>query len=182
MEDESIIARYWDKDEAAIAESHTKYGRVLRGIAFSVLSNREDSEECVNDTYGKAWDSMPPQKPNSLSAFLGRITRNLSLSRWRAVHAQKRDVGLVTELTDCLPAQETVESAISEQELTDVLASWLRALPRQERALFLRRYWYGESMDELAAVCGLTANQIAGRLFRLRARLRKVLESEGIAI
>jgi len=182
MEDENIIALYWDKNEVAITESHTKYGRMLHSIAFSVLSNREDSEECVNDTYGKAWGNMPPQKPHSLSAFLGRITRNLSLSRWRAAHAQKRDCSLLVELTDCLPARETVEEAVLGNALTDVLVSWLCSLQKRERVLFLRRYWYGESLDELAGACGVTANQLAGRLFRLRVRLRKVLESEGIVI
>jgi len=182
MEDDKIVALYWRRDEAAIAESEGKYGRVLHSIAYAVLTSREDSEECVNDTYGKAWGSMPPQKPGSLLAFLGRITRNLSINRWHTNHAQKRDAGLLAELDECIPAAQTVESTISERELADIITTWLKSLPRQNRAAFLRRYWYGESVNDLALACGVTPNQMAGRMFRMRGKLRMALEKEGITI
>ena len=183
MNDNQIVSLYHARDEAAIHESSAKYGHLLNCIAYSILSNREDSEECVSDTYQKAWDSIPPQAPTRLAAYLGRITRNLSINRWHAARAQKRGNGeLIAELTDCIPSPQTVETAMDALELTSILTGWLRALPPRERALFLRRYWFGERLGDLADECLLSPNQLAGQMHRLRAKLRTHLEQEGVSL
>lgn len=184
MEDMQITALYWARDEAAIRESDAKYGRMLLGIAQGILVSREDSEETVNDTYGKAWDSMPPNRPAALGAYLGRITRNLSISRWRAARARKRGGGdaLLSELAECLPAREDVAAQAEAAELAGFLGRWLHGLPPADRALFLRRYWYCESVKALAAECGVSQSAMAGRLYRLRQSLKTALEKEGVAL
>lgn len=179
MEDKQNVQLYWQRQEAAITESRRQYGGMLDGIAYGILQNREDSEECVNDTYLRAWDSMPPQQPRSLGAYLGRITRNLSINRFYKNHAQKRGSGTpMSELSDCVPAPQSVEQQVDAHRLAEVLRAWLSALPPEERGLFLRRYWFAESLDTLAAACGTTPNKLAGRLFRLRRKLRTTLEQE----
>lgn len=185
MEDFQIIELYWSRDEAAVRETDRKYGRLLGRIAFNILSSREDSEECVNDTYGKAWDSMPPQKPGSLAAYLGRIVRNLAINRWHEDHAVKRGGGadiLLSELSDCIPSGQSVEESIEEGELTDCISRWLAAQTKEDRVLFVRRYWYGDSLEVLAGECLTTSNKLAGRMFRMRKKLRAALEKEGIII
>lgn len=185
MEDQAIVALYWARNEAAIVETERKYHRYCWTIAWNILSNREDTEECVSDTWHCAWSTMPPQKPNSLAAFLGRIVRNLSISRWRRSRAQKRYAGLeslLSELEDCLPAPDLVEQTVERQALTKLLEQWLGQLGREDRALFLRRYWYGQSVKELATAWGLSPNQLAKRMFRLRRALKAELEREGIDV
>lgn len=179
MEDVTIVQMYWDRDEAAIEESHRRYGGVLTGIAYNILHSREDSEECVNDTYHRAWESIPPQKPVRLLAYLGRITRNLSINRWQENHAQKRGGGmLLTELSDCIPSTHSVEEETDTRILAAVIGEWLCSLPQDDRALFLRRYWFCDSLEVLADECGTTPNKLAGRLFRLRQKLKTTLEKE----
>lgn len=185
MEDHAIVALYWARSETAIAETDRKYGNYCWSIAWNILSNREDAEECVSDTWHNAWNTMPPQKPVSLAAFLGRIVRNLSISRWRRSRAQKRYAGmetLLSELEDCLPGAVSVEETVERRELTAVLERWLESLDREERGLFLRRYWYGETVKDLAAEWGLSPNQMAKRMLRLRRSLKAELEREGIDV
>ena len=183
MEDIMIIEMYQNRNQTAISESNSKYGKMLRGISFSVLHNREDCEECVNDTYLNAWNSIPPQKPNSLSAYLGRIARNISINRRYEKQAQKRGGGdILEELTDCIPSGETVETAIEEKELSSIITKWLNSLSQDDRVLFLRRYWFGETLDSLAAECSAAQNKLAGRMFRLRQKLKSTLEEEGVSI
>lgn len=185
MNDLQIIELFWKRDEAAIEKSDAKYGRLLHRISFNILSNKEDSEECVNDTYVKAWTSIPPQKPCRLSAYLGRITRNLSLNRWYENHAKKRGDNttiLLSELSDCVPAPQTVEDEIDGTLLTEAITHWLEALPQNDRVLFLRRYWFGDSLTLLADACKTTPNKLSGHMFRLRKSLKKHLEKEGITI
>lgn len=181
MEDLQIIKLYWSRDEAAIKETNTKYGRLLHTIALNILSNYEDSEECVSDTYCNAWNAMPPQKPNSLKAYLGRIVRNLSINRWYEHRAQKRYNGadvLLSELSDCVPSTKNVEKEIEAKELSEVISDWLCTLSQDERVLFLRRYWFGDSVNKLAGECGTTPNKLAGRMYRLRQSLKKAIEKE----
>lgn len=183
MEDFQIIELYWSRKEEAIQETDTKYGKLLSYISYNIVSNYEDSEECVNDTYGKAWDSIPPQRPNNLSAYLGRIVRNLSINRWHENHAKKRGSGadiLLSELSECIPASQTVEREIEESILIDSIVKWLKGLPKEDRVLFVRRYWYGDSLEVLAGKT--TPNKLAGKLFRLRQKLKMELEREGIWI
>lgn len=185
MEDAGIIELYHARDERAITESDRKYGAFCRAVALNLLSVREDAEECVNDTWHAAWNRMPPALPQSLKAFLGRITRNLSISRFRAGHAQKRYDGmelLLSELDDCVPDAHGVEEAVEGQILSDLISCWLDRLSTDDRTLFLRRYWYGESVKELARLWSCTPNKMAQRMLVLRRDLKDYLEKEGIAL
>ena len=185
MEDAAIVALYWERDEAAIAETDKKYGPYCRAIALNILSVREDAEECVSDSYYRAWSTMPPQRPDRLPPFLGRIVRNLSISRWRREHARKRYAGLeslLSGLEECLPGPAEVEEAIEGRELTRRIEAWLEGLGRDDRAVFLRRYWYGQEVRALARDWGVGPNQMAKRLQRLRKSLRQSLEQGGFTV
>ncbi|HZJ56636.1 MAG TPA: sigma-70 family RNA polymerase sigma factor [Clostridia bacterium] len=185
MEDSKIIDLYWSRNEQAITETQTKYGALCYSIAINILYDALDSEECVNDTYNKAWQSIPPKHPNSLAAYLGRIARNLSINRWNKNHAQKRFGGtdiLLSELSQCIPSRQTVEGEIQSKEITKVLDCWLRSLPQEDRILFLRRYWFCEALNALADECNITPNKLAGRMYRLRQSLRRELEKEDVWI
>lgn len=185
MEDREIVALYWQRDEQAIAESARKYGALCRRIAENILTLREDAEECVNDSYHAAWNAIPSAKPESLRAFLGRITRNLAIDRCRAAHTGKRYAGaelLLSELSDCLPSPDTIERSMEAAELSAAISAWLDSLPEADCALFVRRYWYGDAVQELARRCGVTAAQMAQRMLRLRRSLRSALEAEGVSI
>ena len=182
MDDLDIVELYHRRDERAISESDRKYGAMCRSISERLLGVREDAEECVNDTWLAAWNSMPPERPRSLGAFLGRITRNLSVSRWRRDHAGKRYDGLdvmLSELEDCIPSPESVEFTIERRLLGELISEWLDGLDEQSRAQFVRRYWYGDTVKELAAAAGERANTCSQRLSRLRCGLREFLESKG---
>lgn len=185
MEDAAIVALYWSRDENAIAETDRKYGPYCRAIAQNILSVREDAEECVSDSYHHAWNAMPPQRPDRLPPFLGRIVRNQSISRWRKERAQKRYAGLeslLSGLEECLPAPQDVERAVEGRELTRRVEVWLEGLSRDDRAVFLRRYWYGQEVQALARAWGVSPNQMAKRLQRLRKSLKRDLEQEGFAV
>lgn len=185
MDDELIIELYFQRDEVAITETDRKYGAFCNRIAMNILSLREDAEECVNDTWHAAWRQMPPVCPNSLRAFLGRITRNLSVSRFRRDRAQKRYSGMkqmLSELDDCVPSPDAVEHIIEAEQLSELISDWLDALSADDCALFVRRYWHGDAVNALAKECGVTQNQMAQRMFRLRKSLKAALEAEGVAL
>lgn len=185
MKDPEIIALFFARDETAITETTTKYGRLLHSIAYNILADKEDSEECVNDTYYQAWTSIPPQKPESLSAYLGRIVRNLAINLWHKNRAQKRynpaDV-MLDELGDIIPATRDVEAEIDAHELARHISSWLRDVEAEDRILFVQRYWYGEPLKSLAATQRTTPNKLAGRMYRLRQQLKESLEEAGISL
>ena len=185
MEDTTIIDLYWARNQGAIAASDEKYGHLCRGLSMNILASHEDAEECVNDTWYRAWDTMPPQRPGSLRAYLCKIVRNLSIDRWRAKRAQKRGEGmevLLDELDDCLPDACSTEETVQARELGGYIDRWLDTLPQQDRLLFVRRYWYGVRVDELAREWSDTPGQMAQRLYRLRVALRKLLEREGVMV
>lgn len=185
MEDREIINLYWSRNEAAIGQTHTKYGRLLHSISYNILSNHEDSQECVNDTYQKAWNAMPPQRPDSLTAFLGRIVRNLSINCWHKARAQKRSNGakeLLLELAECVPDKNNVEKVIEARELSEFISDWLCTLSQENRVLFLRRYWYGVPLKRLAHEYGTTPSKLGSRMYRLRQELKVTLEKEGVSI
>lgn len=185
MEDGAIIELYWQRSERAIEETRAKYGAYCYQIAFNLLRSPEDAEETVSDTYHAAWNAMPPERPGSLRAWLGRVARNLSLGRWNREHRMKRDAGLTEllgELTDCLPAPDTPERSLEAKELRDAIDRWLGSLGRTDRVLFLRRYWYGLSLQELAKERALSPAKLAQKMLRLRQSLRKALEKEGISL
>ena len=184
-EDTQIIDLYWQRDERAIGETDTKYGSFCHKLAMNILHSFQDSEECVSDAYSRCWDTMPPQRPGSLRAYLGTILRNLSISRYRAERAQKRFSGaetLLSELGDCVPAPENVQRTVEAGELAELIDRWLRGLEREERALFIRRYWNGDSVKLLAGELGLRPNALTKRLLRLREGLRRELEREGLCV
>ena len=185
MEDAAIIELYWARNEDALTQTDLKYGPMCRSLAFNILSDREDSEECVNDTWHRAWTTMPPQHPDSLRAYLGRIVRNLSISRLRQRTALKRGNGakiIFSELEDCLPARTSVEQALDAEELAAVISRWLRTLEEDDRVLFVHRYWYGEPVHVLADRWGIEPNRMAKRMLKLRRSLKHRLEKEGFDV
>ncbi|MDE7261920.1 MAG: sigma-70 family RNA polymerase sigma factor [Oscillospiraceae bacterium] len=185
MDDQTIIALYWSRDQRALNESQRKYGPLCFRLSENILASREDAEECVSDTWLRAWDTMPPQKPDSLRAYLSRICRNLSLDRWRARRARKRGEGLevlLEELEDCVPASPSAEAAAESREITRCIDTWLETLESEDRTAFLRRYWYGQQVKELARQTGCAPQKMAQRLYRLRQSLRRALEEEGITV
>lgn len=185
MDDLAIVELYHQRDEQAITESDKKYGALCRSIALRLLGFREDAEECVNDTWHAAWNKMPPERPQLLGSFLGRITRNLSINRWRRNRAQKRYAGmdvLLSELEDCVPTPDTVEGHLERRQLAQSISAWLDGLEDADRWLFIRRYWYGDPVKELAAQWGEGANTLSQRLLRLRKNLRAFLELEGVEL
>lgn len=185
MEDLNIIELYWQRDQRAISETETKYGAFCRGIAMNILHIIEDAEECVNDTWLAAWNGMPPARPSHLRAWLGKIVRNISLSLWDKNHAMKRYQGIdemFDELAECLPSNETVEDAIEEKTLTEAIEVWLLKQSEEKRALFIRRYFEGMPVSELAKVWKKKPQELSQILFRLRKSLKAHLQSEGIYI
>ncbi len=182
MEDSLIIDLYWQRSERAISETDQKYGSYCRSIAYGILNCREDTEECVSDTWLRAWEAMPPQRPNKLSAFLGRITRNLALDRWDYYHAAKRSGSfdlVLSELSECIPSPR---DDFAQLELTQLLNDFLRTLPKSNRTLFLRRYWYCDSISQLARRYGMGESAVKSSLFRTRNKLKVYLEKEGVGI
>ncbi len=185
MEDKSIIDLYFERSEQAITETDKKYGTFCRCIAMNILSIREDADECVNDTYLAVWNSIPPGNPDSLRAFLGRITRNLSVSRYRAHRSQKRYSGMnaiFDELSECIPSANGTEQIIDSIQLSALLNRWLDSLSDDDCALFIRRYWFGESVEQLARARRSSSNSTSQKLSRLRKKLRQLLRSEGISL
>ena len=183
MEDIQIIELYWQRNEQAITETSSKYGMFCFSIARNSLSIHEDAEECVNDTYHQVWNVIPPQRPNKFRPWLGKIVRNIALNLWNKNHTQKRYAGmteLLSELEDCIPASQTVEAEIEEKELAEHIDRWLRSLDREDRILFVRRYWNGVPLCDLASEIGMASGKLAQRMYRLRISLKAALEKEDI--
>lgn len=183
MEDNRIIELYFSRSEDAIVETDRKYGGFCYSIAYNILFNREDSEESVSDTYLSAWNAIPPTRPGIFSSFLGKITRNLSLDRWRRRSAAKRGGGEVPlaldELEDCISDGETPELAYERRELEVSVNRFLDRLSATERNVFLCRYWYLDSIGEIADTFGFTTAKVNSMLRRTREKLRRHLEKEG---
>ena len=180
MEDYRIVDLYWARNETAIAESDRKYGRMLHSLSYSLVSSHEDAEECVNDTYLDAWNAMPTARPAYLGAFLSKITRRISVDRWRHLHREKRG-GVQTvmeELGECIPDGGGVEEEYENGRLSAALNEFLRALPTEQRVMFLRRYFYSQSMAEIATALGVSEGKVKVTLHRLRERLRQRLEEQ----
>lgn len=177
MEDEQIVELYWTRDERAIEETDIKYNRYCHSIAYNILRNNEDAEECVNDTYMGAWNSMPPHKPELLSAFLGKITRNLSLKKWRSVTADKRGGGetalTLDELQECIPHSDNVHEAIELKALAGIIDTFLRGIPDEERRVFICRYWYMDSIADICEQFGFGQSKVKMMLSRTREKLQK---------
>lgn len=182
MEDEGIIALFFKRSEQAIEETDKKYGGYCYSIAYNILENREDSEESVSDTYLAAWNTIPPRRPNLLNAFLGKLTRHISIDRWRKNSAQKRGGGEIIlaldELEECMDTHN-VETELTKKELARILNEFLSALPNTERNVFLCRYWYLDSIQTISEVSGFSQSKVTSMLHRLRGKLRKKLSEEG---
>lgn len=184
MEDSRILEMYWAREQSAIAETEAKYGRYLNRIAFNILYSDEDAEECVNDTYVKAWEAMPPHRPDRLSAFLGKITRNIALDRYDSIRAQKRCGNTeiaIDELEECIP--DTCTGELSDEiALRDAINGFLRSLPTRTRIVFLRRYFYLCSVSDIAQSLEMSESNVKVTLLRTRKRFKEHLEKEGIVI
>ncbi len=183
MEDHQIVELYWQKNADAISETSSKYGGYCFAIADHILNNTEDSEECVNDTWLHAWNAMPPQKPNVLRMFLAKITRNLSVNRFKARSAEKRGGGeillVLDELADCLAGETDVEREYEGRELEQCIRRFVRGLPERDGNVFVRRYFFTEPVAAVAERYGLTENNVMVILSRTRKKLRLKLAKEG---
>lgn len=186
MKDAEIVALYWKRDESAIAVTAETYGNYCYSISYNILRCQEDAQECVNDTYWKAWLSIPPQRPNHLAAYLGKITRNLSIDRIKRLSAQKRGKGQVElalkELESCIPAVVGTEQILDEIALTNAISQFLRQQPQAERNIFVGRYWHLYSIADLAQAYDMRESKVASLLFRMRKKLKSYLEKEGISV
>lgn len=184
MDDAGIVELLLRRDEAGIFHIDRKYGRYCRQIALNILANQEDAEECVNDTYLTAWRMIPPNRPSVLSGFLGRITRNIAIDRWRSKCADKRGGGEISltldELDYCLSGIQNVEDQVIQKELEDVYIRFLNELPVHERRVFLCRYWHFESVSDISERFGFSQSKTKSILFRVRNKLRKCFMKEGL--
>lgn len=183
MEDSAIVELFLARDEAAIAHSEVKYHRYLEQIAYNILYNRQDAEECVNDTWIRAWGAIPPHRPTCLGAFLGKIVRNLALDRYKAEHTEKRGGGEFTlsldELAEVLP---DAEQELREEELGAAISAFLRTQKPLASKIFVCRYFYAESIADIGERFGFSESKIKSILFRVRNRLKEYLEKEGIEV
>ena len=183
MEDLKIIEMFFERKECAIAETERKYGRYLSKIAYNILFDTEDSEECVNDTYMKAWNSIPPQQPEILSTFLGKITRHLAIDLSRKKHAEKRknsEYSLsLSELDECIPDKFSAEKEFEQKELSESINRFLASLSKENRDIFVCRYFYSDSIKEIASFFQSNESKIKSSLFRSRKALKEHLEKEG---
>lgn len=184
MEDEKIIELFWNRSESAISETAQKYGNYCYSIAYNILTNSEDAEESVSDTYMAAWKAMPPCRPSILATFLGKITRHLSIDRWRSRNRYKRGGGEIVlaleELEDCIADSQTVEMALERKQLAVVFNRFLDSLPEMERRVFLCRYWYLDPIADIAGYYGFSVSKVTSMLHRTRKKLRTTLEKEGL--
>ena len=184
MKDIDIIKLYFSRSEKAIEETDRKYGNYCSVIAENILYNKQDSEECVNDTYLKTWESVPPDKPQNFRTYLGKITRNLAINRYRMYSAQKRGGGtaevVFSELEGCIPSGVRIEDSADEKLLIKAIEDFLRRQSTEKRNIFLRRYWYCSSISDIAKDFSLSESKVTSILYRQRLKLKEHLEREEI--
>lgn len=182
MDDSKIIDLFWQRSENAIQETDVKYGKLCMHLARNILSNNEDVEECVNDTYLGAWNAIPPAKPNALCAFIAKITRNLALKKFEFNTAQKRNPEVMislTELEDCLSGSENAEDLYDAKALASHISTFLRKQDQLSRKVFIRRYWFYDSICEIATQLSMSESKVKTMLFRTRSKLKNYLVEEG---
>ena len=183
MNDSQIVNMYWERNEKAVEETQKKYGSFCYSVAYSILCNEEDAKESVNDTYLDAWNSIPPHKPSVLSAFLGKITRRISIDKWRNKNAARRGGGQITdtldELAECIPDSNGIEKQLEEKALNETINSFIKSLPEKEQKIFICRYWYLDSIKSISEQFGFSQSKVTSMLFRIREKLRKILMEEG---
>lgn len=186
MQDEQIVSLYWQRDEAAIRETEQKYGKYLFKIACGILSDPEDSRESVNDTYLKAWNAMPPHKPQVLATFLGKITRQRSIDLFRKRNRSKRQSSeyalSLSELEECVSGGDTTEQNVDLSLLAEAIHTYLRTLSSEARSAFIGRYYYMDSIREVAAYSGMSESKLKSMLHRIRLGLKTYLEQEGFPL
>ena len=186
MEDRQIIQLYWQRDEQAISATSKKYGNYCLVIAKNIVGNSEDADECVNDTYLSAWSSMPPHKPNVLSTFLGKITRNISFNRYKQNKAQKRNGGeiaaVLDEIGQIVSGHDNVEQELNYKELVQAINTFLDTLSTEKRHMFICRYWYTDSISDIAVRYGMREGAVSMALNRLRLKLRCYLLERGFEL
>lgn len=186
MEDEQIIGLYFERSESAISETDHKYGKPCRRLTYNVTGNHEDSEECVNDTYMKMWNAIPPKRPPDLPAFIFRIARNIAINLVRRRSTDKRGGGYhgvdYDEIAECLPDRMTVEKQTDDDTAVKAIEKFIASLPREKQIIFLKRYWYFGSVSDIADEMGMSESKIKMTLLRTREKLRQELEKEGINI
>lgn len=183
MDDRQIIELFFARSEEALEKTQAKYGKYCFYIAKNILGSDEDAKECTNDAYLCAWNSIPPHRPEKLSAFLGKLTRNLALNRLEKQNAKKRAYGtqlILEELEECIPSEQA--DAVNEIVLRDALNSFLSSLPSLTRTVFVKRYWYMASIREIANDCGIGESRVKVTLMRTRLKLKEYLEKEGINV
>ena len=186
MEDSKIVDLYWDRNEEAIVCTQQKYGAYLLKIARNILSDKQDSEECVNDTYLAAWNSIPENRPKNLSSYLGRIVRQISIDVFRKKNSLKRGgseyILSYSELEEDVSGGTDPLKEIETGELAESVSAYLRTLNERDREMFIRRYYYFDSIKEIAAGCGISQSNAKTRLFRLRKDLKEYLRKEGLGL
>lgn len=185
MEDSRIVELFFMRSEDAITELTNKYGELCNRVAFNVLNDRLDAEECVNEAYLGVWNTVPPERPNPLRAYVCRIVKNIALKKYHSKKAAKRnstyDMAL-DELAECIPSASTTEGECEAEELTKAIDDFLGTLDKEERVLFIRRYWYSDPVNELSARLGIKPHTCTVRLSRIREKLRKYLLKGGFSI
>lgn len=184
MEDERIVLLYESRNEEAIRETKRKYGKYCRSVLYGILRNREDIEECENDVYFDIWKRIPPEKPRTFAVYLGTIARRAALDRLRACTADKRGGGetalSLAELDECISVGKSIDEILSEKALAEAISAFLHTLPETECNVFLRRYWYFDSIKEIGFRYGFGVSKVKSMLMRTREKLRAYLEKEDI--
>lgn len=183
MEDKRIVELYFARSEEAIKETQDKYSAYCKTIAYNILANTEDVQECLNDMLRQAWNSIPPNAPQNLKAYLGKIIRNISLNRLKSANRRKRGAGqavmVLDELTECIPAENTVETEVEKGLLAQTLNSFLATLSDENRRVFVRRYWYLSTVRDIAKDYDMSESKVKSILYRLRGNLKEYMEKEG---
>ncbi len=185
MEDRAIIDLYWKRSQQAVTETANKYGGRLQNLSMNILHDKEDAEECVNDTYHATWNTLPPEKPDYFFAYLAKLTRNFSFGKYDYYHAKKREatvVELSRELENCIPAPNDLERKLESEEIGRIISEFLQIQSLEMRKVFIRRYWYMDSVRDISHSFCLSESKVKSILFRMRNKLRKYLESEGIVL
>lgn len=185
MDDKKIIELYWARREDAIRETAVKYGKLCRFVVNNILASREDSEECINDTWLGLWNSIPPERPGRFSAFVSRVARNQALKKYEYLSAAKRNPEAacsLEELEECVSGRDCVETELENRRIEQAIDDFLRQLSEEKRNIFLRRYWYFESVDGICRHTGFSQSKVKSMLYNLRRRLREHLEKEDIEL
>lgn len=184
-EDKEIIEMYWRREEAAIRETDVKYGRLCYYVAGNILADRSDCEECINDTYLAVWNSIPSNRPDKLSAYVSRIARNLALTRYDYLTAAKRNAQAVCsleELGECVSGMAAPDSELTDRFIETAINEFLWQQSEEKRNIFIRRYWYFDTIDEIVRRTGFHESKVKSILYRMREKLRRHLEKEGIEV